>query len=120
MTTRPASHAGLWYTASPSGLSNELDKWLADVGRQKMKKSKSRKRLEDEGEMVEDKADKSKLKGNDVDKSALEDEVDKHEAKENQADKIETNTYPIPGARVIIAPWVFIILLRPNSLANSI
>jgi len=110
MTTRPASHAGLWYTASPSGLSNELDKWLADVGRQKMKKSKSRKRLEDEGEMVEDKADKS----------ALEDEVDKHEAKENQADKIETNTYPIPGARVIIAPWVFIILLRPNSLANSI
>lgn len=32
MTSRPASHAGSWYTASPTKLSAELDEWLAMVG----------------------------------------------------------------------------------------
>jgi len=31
MTTRPATHAGSWYTASSSKLSAQLDKWLGDV-----------------------------------------------------------------------------------------
>jgi MEMO1 family protein len=31
MTTRAATHAGLWYKASSSELSTQLDEWLADV-----------------------------------------------------------------------------------------
>jgi MEMO1 family protein len=38
MTTRAASHAGSWYTASSSKLSGQLDGWLADV----VKKSEAR------------------------------------------------------------------------------
>lgn len=31
MTTRPASHAGSWYSASAFRLSSQLDQWLADA-----------------------------------------------------------------------------------------
>lgn len=29
--TRPADHAGSWYTSDPEALSDELDDWLGDV-----------------------------------------------------------------------------------------
>jgi len=31
MTTRAPSHAGSWYSANPSELSTQLDKWLGEV-----------------------------------------------------------------------------------------
>lgn len=61
MTTRAASHAGSWYTASSSSLSRELDGWLGEVGKNREGKTS--------------------------------------EARENEA-----VVYPVPGARVIIAP----------------
>jgi MEMO1 family protein len=62
MTTRAASHAGSWYTASPSILSSELDGWLAKV-----------------------------------------------------VDGSKGINLPIPGARVIIAPLVLVVLLMADN-----
>jgi predicted class III extradiol MEMO1 family dioxygenase len=82
MTTRVASHAGSWYTANSSKLSRELDAWLAEVKKKKIK-----------------------TKENEVEESgATGSEAKESQAEENQAEESEAVKFPIPGARVIIAP----------------